>query len=150
MEKIDEKKDNMEQTTDRDYAELLMLYQRTIDAIEKAKQRGWTVTYTTIAAQGGILGLFSVYKAGDYLGWIKFIFVLLSIGMTILGIQYIKHAQESLEGFRALLKDVIGKLGGQFTTLFGEPTQKKKWPFEAVVWGATIFICYLIIFSGSA
>jgi len=112
MEKIDEKEDNMEQTTDRDYAELLMLYQRTIDAIEKAKQRGWTVTYTTIAAQGAILGLFSVYKAGDYLGWIKFIFVLLSIGMTILGIQYIKHAQESLEGLRALLEDVIGKLGG--------------------------------------
>jgi hypothetical protein len=149
MNKIDEKKDNMEQITDRDYAELLMLYQITINDIEKAKQRGWTVTYTTIAAQGAILGLFSAYNAGAYLGWIKFIFVLLSIGMTILGIQYIKHAQESLEGFRALLKDVIGRLGGQFTTLFGEPTQKKKWPLEPVLWAVTFIVCYLIIINGS-
>jgi hypothetical protein len=127
-----------------------MLYQILIDDIEKAKQWGWTVTYTTIAAQGAILGLFSAYKAGDYLGWFKLIFVVLSIGMTIFGIQYIKHAQERLENFRVLLNDITGKLGGQFKVFFRKPTQKKKWPFEAVVWGATIFICYLIIFSGSA
>jgi hypothetical protein len=49
MKKIDENKGNMEQITGRDHAELLMLYQITIDDIEKAKQWGWKVTYTTIA-----------------------------------------------------------------------------------------------------
>jgi hypothetical protein len=92
--------------------------------------------------------LFSAHKAGDYLGWIKFIFVVLSILMAILGIKYIKHAQESLETFRDRLDNVIDSFGN-FKSLFGERTLKKKWPFEIIVGIATFFVCYLIIISGS-
>ena len=140
----------MKQINDRDHAELLMLYQVTIDDIEKAKQWGWTVTYTTIAAQGAILGLFSAYKAGTYLIWAKVLFVLLAIGLAILGIKYISHSHASLGDFRTRLKTVRDQLGDHFRASFGESTQKKTWPLEFVVLGATLLVCILIIIGGDA
>jgi len=79
-----------------------------------------------------------------------FIFVVLTIGVTVLSIYRIKHAQGSLETFRDRLDDVIDNFG-KFKNLFGESTRKKKWPSEVVVvWTATFFFCYLIIISGGA
>jgi hypothetical protein len=68
--------------------------------------------------------------------------------LAILGIKYIRHSQASLKDFRDRLKVVRGKLGVQFKASFGEPTQKKKWPLEAVVWGATLLVCILVIIGG--
>lgn len=127
-----------------------MLYQVTIDDIEKTKQWGWTVTYTTIAAQGAILGLFSTYKAGVCLVLAKVLFILLAVGLTILGIKYIRHSQASLRDFRERVKVVRNQLGDHFKASFGESTQKKKWPLEFVVWGATLIVCILIIISKGA
>ena len=140
----------MEKMTDQDHAELLMLYQVTIDDIEKAKQWGWTVTYTTIAAQGAILGLFSAYQAGECLVLAKVLFILLALGLAILGVKYIRHSEASLWDFRERVKVVRNQLGEHFKNSFGESTQKKKWPLEIVVWGATLLVCILIIISNGA
>ena len=142
--------ENMKQITDRDHAELLMLYQVTIDDIEKAKQWGWTVTYTTIAAQGAILGLFSAYDAGACSVLSKGLFILLAIGLAFLGVKYIRHSEASLWDFRDRVKVVRDKLGDNFKDSFGESTKKKKWPLEIVVWGATVLVCILIIISNGA
>ncbi len=130
---------------DRDHAELLMLYQVTIDDIERAKQWGWKVSYTTMAAQGAILGLFSAYKAGAYIVYAKIIFILLAFILALLGIKYIRHSQASLAGFRERIKTVRGHLGDLSKSSFGEETEKKIWPLELVVWGATVLVSLLII-----
>jgi hypothetical protein len=136
--------------TDRDHSELLMLYSVTIDDIERAKKWGWTVTYTTIAAEGAVLGLFNAYKAGAYLIYAKVIFSVLAVGLAILGIKYIRHSQASLRDFRARKQVVREQLGDQFKACFGQATEKKKWPLELVVWVATLLVCILIIFRPCA
>jgi len=131
---------------DRDHAELLMLYKVTIDDIERAKQWGWKVTYTTIAAEGAILALFSTYNAGPYIDYAKVIFSLLAFILALLGIKYIRHAQASLQAFRERIKIVRSQLGELCKTSFGEETEKKMWPLEIVVGGATLLVCMLILF----
>ena len=135
---------------DRDHAELLMLYKVTIEDIERAKQWGWKVTYTTIAAQGAILGLFSTYRAGTYIVYAKIIFILLAFILALMGIKYIRHSQTSLKDFRVRIKTVRGQLGELCKSCFGEETEKKIWPLEFVVGGATFLVCLLIIFRPCA
>ena len=135
---------------DRDHAELVMLYKVTIDDVERAKQWGWKVTYTTIAAQGAILGLFSTYKADAYIVSAKIIFILLAFILALLGIKYIRHSQASLQGFRDRIKAVRGQLGEICKSSFGEETEKKIWPLERVVWGATLLVIILIILRPGA
>jgi hypothetical protein len=135
---------------DHDHAEILMLYQMTIDDIERAKQWGWKVTYTTIAAQGAILGLFSTYRAGPYIVSAKIIFILLAFILALLGNKYIRHSQTSLQGFRDRIKRVRSQLGEICKSTFGEETEKKIWPLERVVWGATLLVIILIILRPGA
>ena len=86
----------MNELSERDHSELLMLYQVTIEDIERAKQWGWTVAYTTMAAQGAVLGLFVVYKPAIAILWVKLVFAALTIGLGVVGINHIRHAQSSL------------------------------------------------------
>lgn len=130
--------------TDRDHAELLLLYQVTIEDIERTKQWGWTVAYTTIAAQGASLGLFMAYDLqGDL--WIgKSVFIGLVVAFALLGRNQIRHAQAGLDGFRTRIKKVRERFGESFKGCFGESNPKRQWPLEPVVWASSIVMCILI------
>ena len=73
----------MADASDQDRIELLTLYQTTTEDIERAKQWGWTVTYTTIAAQGGVLALSIAYESSLNIWHEKAIFAALVIGFAL-------------------------------------------------------------------
>jgi hypothetical protein len=124
-----------------------MLYQVTIEDIEKSKQWGLTVTYTTIAVHGALLGLFSAYDSSRWVGLIKAFFIWLLISLTILGVHHIRQAQRSLSGFRERIKRIRELFGEPFHNVFGNPTPKEEWPLEFFVWTSVIVIPLLILLS---
>ena len=140
----------MPELTDRDHAELLLLYQVTIDDIEKTKQWGWTVAYATIAAQGASLGLFMAYESLMN-PWVeKGVFIGLVVSFALLARNQIRHAQAGLEGFRTRIKKVREPFGEPFKKSFGDPNPKRQWPLEPVIWAATVVMCILIGFAVGA
>jgi hypothetical protein len=141
------REDAMPNITEHYHNELLMLYQVTIDDIEKTKQWGWTVAYTTVAAQGGVFGLFTAYHTSLPAPLMKLLFILMIVGFAVVGTNHIQHAQSSLEGFRKRITKVRTNLGESFNQSFGEPNPKKRWPLEPIVWLVTLVICLLIVFS---
>lgn len=134
----------MSEISDRDHAELLMLYKVTVDDIERAKQWGWRVAYTTIAANGAILALFSTYKHEANLCWIRGAIIILAITLMALGVNYIRHAQAGLSGFRERIKAVRKNFGDLLKSCYGESTPKKTWPLEYVVIGSTFIVVVLM------
>lgn len=137
----------MSDISDQDRAELLILYQVTIDDIERAKQWGWKVAYSTIAADGAILALFNTYKTPENICWTKILFIVIAIALMLFGVTYIKHAEAGLKEFRARIITVRERLGSVFKTSFGKATEKKQWPLEVVVIISTLIVISLMIFA---
>ena len=134
----------MPDLTDRDHAELLLLYQATIEDIERAKQWGWTVAYATIAAQGASLGLFVAYESLVDARVDKGIFIALVVAFAFIARNQIRHAQAGLQGFRARIKKIRERFGESFKGCFGESNPKRQWPLEPVVWASSAIVCALI------
>lgn len=79
--------------------ELRMIFQATLDDIEKAKQWQWTLFYNCAAAQAAMLALYSAYSVRLPF-WLRFAFPLLCIAILILGIQFIRDTTRQLKAYR--------------------------------------------------
>jgi hypothetical protein len=136
--------------TDKDHAELLLLYQVTIDDIEKTKQWGWTVAYTTVGAQGGVLGLYTAYDSVLLLAWVQALFVALTVALGLVGVNHVRHAQASLTAFRQRIRSVREYFGPAFASTFGEPNPKKQWQLEPMIWVSSVAVSGLIVGGAGA
>jgi len=135
----------MNNLTDRDHSELMMLYQALADNIEKAKQWGWTVAFTTMGAQGAVLGLYTAYKSEIPIQWIRSVFVLLVCGFAFVATNYIRYSQGTLKICRDRMKATRMNFGDPFKKCLGESNAKKEWPLEPTVWCSTVWVILLIL-----
>jgi len=79
--------------------ELRIIFQATLDDIEKAKQWQWTLFYNCAAAQAATLALYSAYSVRLPF-WLRFAFPLLCLAILILGIQFIRDTTRQLKAYR--------------------------------------------------
>jgi hypothetical protein len=135
---------SMQLLSERDHAEVMMLYSASLDDIEKAKKWGWTVAYTTIAAQGAILALFSSYFSNSTSAVLKAVFIALIFGLTVVGAFRIRDAQASLIASRRRLAAVKENFGTPFKKCFDDSTPRTLWPLEPIVWVVAVFTSGLI------
>ena len=138
----------MSELTDREHAELIMLYQVTIEDIERTKRWGWNITYTTIAGQGAIFGLFTAHRAvrmplAELCG-VRFLFSALTVGLMILGLVHISDVQRNLKAFRDRLKEVRKNYGEPFESCFGQPDIEQVLPLVFAVVAATVVFLILL------
>jgi hypothetical protein len=134
----------MSELTEEDRSELLVLYQVTVDDIEKTKQWGWTVTYTTIAAQGATLGLYIAYDTSLSAISEKLIFIGLIFGFALVARNQINQVQAGLQGFRERVLRVRKSFGSRFDECFGETANKRVWPLGRVMWSSTAVFSLLV------
>ncbi|MEJ2463074.1 MAG: hypothetical protein P8098_15805 [Candidatus Thiodiazotropha sp.] len=140
----------MQALSEEDRAELLVLYQVTVDDIEKTKQWGWTVTYTTIAAQGATLGLYIAYSTYLPIIFEKLIFIALILGFALVARNQINQAQDGIHGFRERVLRVRKSFGSKFDECFGETANKRVWPLGCVMWSSTVVFSLLVVLACKA
>jgi hypothetical protein len=141
----------MAELTEHAHAELVVLYQIGVDDIEKAKQWAWNVTYQTVLAQGGVLALYTAYVAPVPSFWVRLVFVILSLAVTVVAHRAISDSVESLQTFRLRVGRCRAALTESSQTLMGPPTEKRTWPLRCLIWVTFVLIAGLLVLyrSGS-
>jgi hypothetical protein len=135
----------MDELTERGHAELLVLYQLGVDDIERAKQWSWSVSYQTILAQGGVLALYSAYVSSpDW--WVRIVFVALLLAVTVVAQRHLSDSAEALGVFRERVARCRAALQKTSQNLMGDPTVKRTWPLQHLVWATFAISSILLVF----
>ncbi len=132
---------------ERDHKELLMLYEVTIEDIERAKLWMWKVAYATLAGEGGVLWMYKLIPSGSLFG--KGICTVLLVALAFIAAYYIEDARTSLRRSRDLVRDIrLQHLGKKFNSFLGAQDPKKDWLLHGVVLtgaGTAAYVLWMLL-----
>ena len=135
----------MADLTEREHSELVLLYESTRDDIEKAKNWGWTLAYTTVALQGAAVALFSTYVSELHVCYTKMAYILFVLLIGLIARNHITRNQLALARMRTRISSIRSKFSATFQESFGEPNPKIPWSLELMVWVGTAFSILFIV-----
>ncbi len=133
-----------EMISERDHKELLMLYEVTIEDIERAKVWMWRVASVALAGEGGVLGIYKLIPGGSIPG--KVIFFFLIVAFVIIAWHNIQNALSSLTEFRGQVQNVRQHLGEKFNSCFKASSPRKEWLLQFVVAAGGLAAAFVLIF----
>jgi hypothetical protein len=121
------------------YKELMMLYQITIEDIERTKQWMWKIMFNTLILQSVLLALYKIYLPKVYCVFILLIFFTGTVGIYLTYIM-----QQDLERFRGKKEECKKYFGDTFKTITGISPGR---PFHKIFYTVIVIATFLNIIT---
>lgn len=135
----------MRKLSSAEHAELLLLYQVTVEDMQRSKQWAWQATYATLAGEGALLGLHLALPTSVRQSAVTaFLLSIVILGLMVLGLHHVNYAERDLEHFRQRIKRVRFNFSVPLMVAFGTESPKDLWKYWFAVLGMTAVVLFSV------